>query len=88
MILLQDSHIAHSVSKVHLIRTNNTLIELRYLFTIVNLFLSIKVDCTIVNSKLVLSEKWNRRFLQIEVDKLSQNFSAINFLLLYLNLIS
>ena len=88
MVIFQDSHIAYTICKVYLISTNDSLIEIRYLFAIIYLLLGIQVDCSIINSQLILSEKWNCSFLQVEEDDLCENLCTIDFFLLDFYLLS
>ena len=59
LLVLENRHVTDIIAIVYLIGTNNTFIKFRDLFAIVDLLLSIQVDGSIVNSELVLSEKWN-----------------------------
>ena len=59
LLVLENRHVTDIIAIVYLIGTNNTFIKFRDLFAIVDLLLSIQVNGSIVNSELVLSEKWN-----------------------------
>ena len=53
------------IIRTYLIHSDNCLVELRYSLAIIDLFLGIQVDCSVVYSQLILSEEGYSCLLQV-----------------------
>ena len=69
-LFIQNSHIAYMSPYFYLIQSNHSTVKISYFVAILYLFLSIKINSSIINTELVKSEEWNGCIMQVQ----KQNF--------------